>query len=158
MKPRAPWIHSLGPLVVADLRQRYAGSLLGASWAVLAPLIEAATYGVVFGLVLGMAGQATLPYAVLIAAGPNTLFDGQLTGRLDGRYSMTATFEDLPLLRGSYQASVSLYDRDHVYAYAWHHRLYPFTVLSDQQDHGLVLLRHRFELRPIDSSSGAVGA
>ena len=91
-------------------------------------------------------------------AGPNTLFDGQLTGRLDGRYLMTATFEDLPLLRGSYQASVSFYDRDHVYAYAWHHRLYPFTVLSDQQDHGLVLLRHRFELRPIDSSSGAVGA
>ena len=69
MKPRAPWIHSLGPLVVADLRHRYAGSLLGASWAVLAPLIEAATYGVVFGLVLGVAGQATLPYAVLIASG-----------------------------------------------------------------------------------------
>ena len=77
---------------------------------------------------------------------------------LDVARAMTATFEDLPLLRGSYQASVSLYDRDHVYAYAWHHRLYPFTVLSDQQDHGLVLLHHRFELRPIDSSSRAVGA
>jgi lipopolysaccharide transport system permease protein len=69
MKPRAPWLHSLGPLVLADLRRRYAGSLLGASWAVLAPLIEAATYGVVFGLVLGISGQATLPYAVLIASG-----------------------------------------------------------------------------------------
>jgi ABC-type polysaccharide/polyol phosphate export permease len=69
MRLRAPWIHSLGPLVVADLRRRYAGSFLGASWAVLAPLIEAATYGIVFGLVLGIAGRTTLPYAVLIASG-----------------------------------------------------------------------------------------
>jgi ABC-type polysaccharide/polyol phosphate transport system ATPase subunit len=86
--------------------------------------------------------------------GPNTLFDGQLGGqlggRLDGRYVLTATFEGLPLLGGSYQASVSFYDRDHVYAYAWHHRLYPFSVRSDRPDHGLVLLRHHFDVRPID--------
>jgi ABC-type polysaccharide/polyol phosphate export permease len=69
MRLQAPWVHSLGPLVLADLRRRYAGSLLGASWAVLAPLIEAATYGIVFGLVLGIAGRTTLPYAVLIASG-----------------------------------------------------------------------------------------
>jgi lipopolysaccharide transport system ATP-binding protein len=82
--------------------------------------------------------------------GPNTLFDGQLGGRLDGRYVLTATFEGLPLLGGSYQASVSFYDRDHVYAYAWHHRLYPFSVRSNRPDHGLVLLRHRFDVRAVD--------
>jgi hypothetical protein len=84
--------------------------------------------------------------------GPNTLFDGQLGGRLAGRYVLTATFEELPLLGGSYQASVSFYDRDHVYAYVWHHRMYPFTVRSEYRDHGLVLLRHRFDVRQVDSS------
>jgi ABC-type polysaccharide/polyol phosphate transport system ATPase subunit len=82
--------------------------------------------------------------------GPNTLFDGQLSGRCDGRYVLSAEFEDLPLLAGTYQASVSFYDKDHVYAYAWHHRLYPFSVRSDRADHGLVWLRHRFTVRRLD--------
>ena len=82
--------------------------------------------------------------------GPNTLFDGQLAGTCDGRYVLTAEFQDLPLLGGSYQASVSFYDRDHVYAYAWHHRLYPFTVRSEKKDHGLVWLRHRFDVRKVE--------
>ena len=85
--------------------------------------------------------------------GPNTLFDGQLSGRCDGRYVLTAEFEDLPLLAGTYQASVSFYDKDHVYAYAWHHRLYPFSVRSDRPDHGLVWLRHRFTVRQLDGPS-----
>jgi lipopolysaccharide transport system ATP-binding protein len=86
--------------------------------------------------------------------GPNTLFDGGGDGRFDGpfdgRYVLTADFDDLPLLAGAYQASVSFYDRDHVYAYAWHHRLYPFAVRADRPDHGLVWLRHRFAVRRID--------
>ena len=84
--------------------------------------------------------------------GPNTLFDGGLEQRFDGHYVMTAEFEDLPLLGGDYQASVSFYDRDHVYAYAWHHRLYPFTVRSNRPDHGLVRLRHRFAVRKLDEA------
>jgi homopolymeric O-antigen transport system ATP-binding protein len=82
--------------------------------------------------------------------GPNTLFDGGLDERFDGRYVLTAEFEDLPLLGGSYEASVSFYDRDHVYAYAWHHRRYPFAVRSDRPDHGLVWLRHRFAVRSVE--------
>jgi ABC-type polysaccharide/polyol phosphate transport system ATPase subunit len=79
--------------------------------------------------------------------GPNTLFDGKLGGVYDGRYVLSAEFEELALLGGSYQASVAFYDKDHVYAYAWHHRLYPFSVESDRKDHGLVWLRHRFDVR-----------
>jgi ABC-type polysaccharide/polyol phosphate transport system ATPase subunit len=82
--------------------------------------------------------------------GPNTLFDGRPVGPCDGRYVLTAEFEELPLLGGLYQASVSFYDRDHVYAYAWHHRLYPFTVRTDWKDHGLVRLRHRFDVRRVE--------
>jgi lipopolysaccharide transport system ATP-binding protein len=82
-------------------------------------------------------------------SGPNTLFDGRLAEILDGRYVLTAEFDDLPLLGGLYQASVSFYDKDHAYAYAWHHRLYPFTVRTERKDHGLVWLRHRFDVRRV---------
>jgi ABC-type polysaccharide/polyol phosphate transport system ATPase subunit len=82
--------------------------------------------------------------------GPNTLFDGQLSGPCDGRYVLVATFSDLPLLGGRYEASVAFYDKQHVYAYAWHHRLYPFTVLTERPDHGLVSLPHRFDVRRAD--------
>jgi len=81
--------------------------------------------------------------------GPNTRFDGVLAGTYEGRYRLTAEFPDLPLLAGSYQASVAFYDKDHVYAYAWHHRLYPFRVVSDRPDHGVVLLRHRFSVEKL---------
>ena len=48
------WARSLGPLVVAELRHRYAESALGALWAVLVPLVEVAAYAIVFGLLLGV--------------------------------------------------------------------------------------------------------
>jgi hypothetical protein len=46
---------------------------------------------------------------------------------------------------------VAFYDKDHVYAYAWDHRLYPFRVVADRPDHGLVLLRHRFSVARVDA-------
>jgi ABC-type polysaccharide/polyol phosphate transport system ATPase subunit len=82
--------------------------------------------------------------------GPNTLFDGQFAGPYDGRYVLVAVFDNLPLLGGRYEASVAFYDKEHVYAYAWHHRLYPFTVLTERPDHGLVWLPHRFDVRRAD--------
>jgi ABC-type polysaccharide/polyol phosphate export permease len=63
------WLPSLGPLVHADLRRRYAGSVLGAFWAILAPLLEAAAYAIVFGAILRAGRTAGMPYAVLIASG-----------------------------------------------------------------------------------------
>jgi ABC-type polysaccharide/polyol phosphate export permease len=69
MQVRPTWLRSLPPLVLADLRRRYAGSTLGAIWALVGPLLEATTYAVVFGWVLGIPTQAGMPYAVLIASG-----------------------------------------------------------------------------------------
>jgi hypothetical protein len=40
MSARPPWIRSLGPLALTDLRHRYAGSVLGGFWAIAAPLLE----------------------------------------------------------------------------------------------------------------------
>jgi len=84
-------------------------------------------------------------------SGPNTRADGVLGGRYHGRYELKAVFEELPLLPGAYEASVAFYDRDHVYAYAWDHRLYPFRVGGRREDQGLVGLRHRFEVSPLDA-------
>lgn len=81
--------------------------------------------------------------------GPNTRFDGCLAGSYQGRYRLTAEFPELPLLGGGYEVSVAFYDRDHVYAYAWDHRLYPFRVVSDRPDHGVVLLAHRFSVTKV---------
>ena len=78
--------------------------------------------------------------------GPNTKFDGCLEATYEGRYRLIAEFPELPLLGGAYEASVAFYDKDHVYAYAWDHRLYPFRVVADRPDHGLVHLRHRFSV------------
>jgi len=46
---------------------------------------------------------------------------------------------------------VAFYDKDHVYAYAWDHRLYPFRIVADRPEHGLVLLRHRFAVEKVDA-------
>ena len=63
------WSQSLAPLVVADLRRRYAGSVLGGLWAFLSPLLEVAAYGIIFGWVLGAGRGPGMPYAILIASG-----------------------------------------------------------------------------------------
>jgi ABC-type polysaccharide/polyol phosphate transport system ATPase subunit len=83
--------------------------------------------------------------------GPNTRFDGVLSGTYDGRYRLTAEFPELPLLGGRYEVSVAFYDKDHVYAYAWHHRLYAFRLVADRPDHGLVSLPHRFSVQRIEA-------
>jgi ABC-type polysaccharide/polyol phosphate transport system ATPase subunit len=83
--------------------------------------------------------------------GPNTKFDGCLGGTYEGRYRLTAEFPELPLLGGAYEASVAFYDKDHVYAYAWDHRLYAFRIVADRPDHGLVALRHRFSVARADA-------
>jgi len=63
------WSRSLGPLVAADLRRRYAGTLLGGLWAIAAPLLEVAAYAVVFSWLAGALRGPAMPYAVLIASG-----------------------------------------------------------------------------------------
>lgn len=64
------WARSIGPLVLADLRHRYAGSVLGALWAVLGPFVEVLAYALLFSLLLRpqTPGQG-LSYALFIASG-----------------------------------------------------------------------------------------
>jgi ABC-type polysaccharide/polyol phosphate export permease len=70
MRATPAWIRSVGPLALADLRHRYAGSILGGLWAVAAPLLEVAAYAVVFGFLLPATTRAGgLSYAIFIASG-----------------------------------------------------------------------------------------
>jgi ABC-type polysaccharide/polyol phosphate transport system ATPase subunit len=83
--------------------------------------------------------------------GSNTRADG-LPGRTyEGRFRLVAEFPDLALLTGGYEASVAFYDKDHVYAYAWDHRLYPLRVVADRPGRGLVFLPHRFSVERVDA-------
>ena len=69
--PTSPaWARSVGPLVLADLRHRYAGSVLGGLWSALGPLVEVAAYALVFGLVIRpQTAQDGLTYSLFIASG-----------------------------------------------------------------------------------------
>lgn len=70
MQARPSWLRSVGSLTIADLRRRYAGSVLGGSWNLLVPLLEVAVYAVVFAfLVPNAAGAGGTSYAVFVASG-----------------------------------------------------------------------------------------
>jgi lipopolysaccharide transport system permease protein len=65
-----PWPRTVGPLVLAELRLRHAGSFLGSAWAVVEPLLEVAAYTVVFGLLLGPAHAGDgIAFAFFVASG-----------------------------------------------------------------------------------------
>jgi ABC-type polysaccharide/polyol phosphate export permease len=67
---RPGWIRSVSSLAIADLRRRYAGSVLGGSWSLVGPLLEVGVYAVVFAfLVPGAAGAGGTSYAVFVASG-----------------------------------------------------------------------------------------
>ena len=82
--------------------------------------------------------------------GPNTKFDGCLAGEYDGRYRLSAEFPKLRLLPARYEVSVAFYDKEHVYAYAWDHRLYAFRVTGGPEDHGVVALPHEFRIERVN--------
>ncbi len=64
------WVRSVGTLVLADLRHRYAGSVLGGLWAVLGPFVEVGVYAAVFGLLLKpRSSRDGVAFALFVAAG-----------------------------------------------------------------------------------------
>jgi ABC-type polysaccharide/polyol phosphate transport system ATPase subunit len=84
--------------------------------------------------------------------GPNTRDDLRLRGVYHGRYTFEAEFPKLALLPGHYEISLAFYDKEHVYAYAWHHRLYKLQIVGDVDLHGVVRLPHTFRVTPRGAS------
>jgi ABC-type polysaccharide/polyol phosphate export permease len=70
MRAAAPWLRPLPTLVLYALRQKYAGSALGALWAVAGPLVEVMAYAVLFGALLaGGTSASWRSYVLFVATG-----------------------------------------------------------------------------------------
>ncbi len=82
--------------------------------------------------------------------GPNTLDAGLEIEAIEGRGEVRYEVASLPLLEGTYELSVSCYDRSCTHPYDHHHRRFPFHVRagSVRQRLGLVYLAARWEHRP----------
>lgn len=87
--------------------------------------------------------------------GPNTRYDGVLDAAFDGVYTVFVHYPKLPLLAGSYRISVAVYDKGHVRPMAWHNQLYELKIVQQVEDHGLVMLPHRWGM--IVHHDGAAG-
>jgi len=82
--------------------------------------------------------------------GPNTKLAGYDIAAIAGRGSVDYVVDALPLLPGSYQLSVAIYDHTCLHAYDHHHRRYPFIVEEGAvaEGYGLVYIPARWEHRP----------
>ena len=139
-----------GEVVIRDVRFRDAAGQERAEFATGESLRVEVLFETTRPLESPVMGVAVFRDDGVYCYGPNSRLDRRLEGTYDGCYLLAAEFEDLPLLAGAYEASVAFYDREHVYAYAWDHRMYPFRVVSDGPEHGLVRLRHRFQVTRVE--------
>ena len=88
--------------------------------------------------------------------GPNTSTSGYAMPRIEGEGWVDYTIDSLPLVPGSYELSVAVYDRTCTQAYDHHHRLYRFEVHrgSVGEDLGLVRIPCRWDHVPARVLSG----
>jgi hypothetical protein len=75
-------------------------------------------------------------------AGINTRMDNCDLGRVSGDGQVDLVIPKLALLPGAYSISVGLLDAVALRTYDLHLRAYPFSVLSDRRDYGIVYLEH----------------
>jgi lipopolysaccharide transport system ATP-binding protein len=106
------------------------------------------------GLTVRVRYQATAPvdhpqFAIefhnadgIYCAGINTRMDERDFGRVDGAGYVDLVIPKLPLLRGSYSVSAGILDASGMRTYDLHVRAYPFSVLSERPDYGIVYLEH----------------
>jgi lipopolysaccharide transport system ATP-binding protein len=94
-------------------------------------------------------------------AGINTRMDERDLGRVDGHGYVDLVIPKLLLLPGSYSVSAGILDRNSTRTYDLHLRAYPFSVLSERRDYGIVYLEHdwrRVEARETSRPVLAQGA
>jgi lipopolysaccharide transport system ATP-binding protein len=84
-------------------------------------------------------------------SGPNSVFSGLEIGAIEGEGYMDYVMPSLPLLEGTYLASVCLYDYDGVHAYDYHHQAYTFRVRpnsSIREKYGSLLIPSSWRMGP----------
>jgi lipopolysaccharide transport system ATP-binding protein len=85
----------------------------------------------------------------VFCAGINTAMDGQDFGVLRGRGVVELTIPRLPLLAGSYLASIGILAPGTLKAFDLRFRAFPLTVSSQRPDFGFVALERTWEHRPV---------
>ena len=74
--------------------------------------------------------------------GPNSKWDNVLDGRYHGVYTFFLQWKGLPLLAGRYRLSIAVFDQGHLKPFVWHNQLHDFEVVTEVEDHGMVLMEH----------------
>ena len=74
--------------------------------------------------------------------GPNSKWDNVLEGRYHGIYTFFLQWKGLPLLAGRYRLSIAVFDQGHLKPFVWHNQLHDFEVVTEIEDHGMVLMEH----------------
>jgi lipopolysaccharide transport system ATP-binding protein len=75
-------------------------------------------------------------------AGINTRMDNCDLGHVNGDGHIDLVIPKLSLLPGAYSVSVGILDASALKTYDLHLRAYPFSVLSERRDYGIVYLEH----------------
>jgi lipopolysaccharide transport system ATP-binding protein len=78
-------------------------------------------------------------------AGINTRMDGCALGTLDGAGSVELVIPKLSLLPGAYSISAGILDAQGLRPLDLQSRAYPFSVVSDRRDFGVVYLEHHWQ-------------
>jgi lipopolysaccharide transport system ATP-binding protein len=83
--------------------------------------------------------------------GPNTALSGMDIEAIEGEGYVDHVIDNLPLLPGTYLSSISIYDREGVHAYDFHHQAYTFRVrpsASVQEKYGSFLIPSSWQMGP----------
>jgi lipopolysaccharide transport system ATP-binding protein len=83
--------------------------------------------------------------------GPNTVFSGLEINAIEGEGHIDHVIDNLPLLPGTYLASISIYDGEGVHAYDFHHQAYTFRVRpsdSVREQYGSFLIPSSWQMGP----------
>jgi lipopolysaccharide transport system ATP-binding protein len=80
--------------------------------------------------------------------GSNTAIDEVPLPPLGERGSVEVLLERLDLVAGTYHLDVAVQARDGL-SYDYHHRLYAFTIKSEQQDIGVLRIPHCWTIKPL---------
>jgi lipopolysaccharide transport system ATP-binding protein len=86
-------------------------------------------------------------------AGINTRMDERDLGCLTGGGYVDLVIPKLWLLPGAYSISVGILDASSVRTYDLHLRAYPFSVLSERRDYGIVYLEHDWRRVDVDETA-----
>jgi Wzt-like putative exopolysaccharide export protein len=83
----------------------------------------------------------------VFCAGINTGMDNCDLGTIDGVGVVELVIPRLWLLPGAYTISVGIHESNGLHPYDLHMRAYPFSVISDRRDFGVVYLEHDWRTR-----------